>query len=155
VWQAEGRIVVAEAARALGSGDALRGRQYRERADGYDAMRTLLFMLLILCAAAVAVAHVNDRGMDYGHFKDRYGQSCCGDKDCRPAADFVETLVNGEAVVRLLIDGAWITVPQSYVVSERASDGRAHFCGNLHKPRTNQGEVKPEPTCIILPPRAT
>jgi hypothetical protein len=104
---------------------------------------------------ALAYAHVNDRGMDYRRFKDRFGQSCCDVKDCRPAADFVEAFVNGEAVVRLLIDGRWITVSHSYVVSEHASDGRAHFCGKLYVPGGDPAEVKPEPTCIILPPRDT
>ena len=86
----------------------------------------------MLLGASAASAHVNDRGMDYRAYKDRYGQSCCDVKDCRPAADFVETVVNGQAVVRLLIDGTWITVSRSYVVADYASDGRAHFCGNLH-----------------------
>jgi hypothetical protein len=104
---------------------------------------------------ASACAHVNDRGMDYRKYKDRYGQSCCDIRDCRPAADFLDTLVNGEAVVRLLIDGTWITVPRSYVVAEQASDGRAHFCGRMHKSGNNPNGVKPEPVCIILPPRDT
>jgi hypothetical protein len=103
--------------------------------------------------SAAAVAHVNDRGLDYGAFKDRYGQSCCDNRDCRPAADFVETVVDGESFVRLLIDGIWITVARSYVVAREASDGRAHFCGKLHVPGGNPAEVKPEPTCVILPPR--
>ena len=91
----------------------------------------------------------------YRAYKDRYGQSCCDVKDCRPAADFVETVVNGQAVVRLLIDGSWITVARSYVVADYASDGRAHFCGNLHMGGNNPAEVKPEPICVILPPRET
>jgi hypothetical protein len=117
-------------------------------------MRRAWFVLLLLCSVAAA-AHVNDRGMDYRRFKDQYGQSCCGDQECRPAADFVETSENGEAVVRLLLDGTWLTMPRYYVVSERASDGRAHFCGRLHVPGGNPADVKPEPTCIILPPRNT
>ena len=113
---------------------------------------------LVLCmslSVAAASAHVNDRGMDYRAYKDRYGQSCCDVKDCRPAADFVETVVNGQAVVRLLMDGSWITVTRSYVVADYASDGRAHFCGNLHMSGSNPAEVKPEPICVILPPRET
>jgi hypothetical protein len=93
--------------------------------------------------------------MDYRAYKDRYGQSCCDVRDCRPAADFVETVVNGQPVVRLLINGVWITVARSYVVAHHASDGRAHFCGHLHMPGSNPAEVKPEPICIILPPRET
>jgi len=109
----------------------------------------------LLLSAATASAHVNDRGMDYRPYKDRYGQSCCSEHDCMPAADFFETMVKGVAVVRLLINGVWITVPQTYVVGTFATDGRAHFCGNLHLPNNNPAEVKPEPTCIILPPRQT
>ena len=106
----------------------------------------------LMCTAA-ALAHVNDGGMNYKSYKDRYGQSCCDDRDCRAAADFEETIVNGQAVVRLLIDGTWITVSRSYVVADLASDGRAHYCGLLHMPGNNPAEVKPEPICVILPPR--
>jgi hypothetical protein len=118
-------------------------------------MKSLWFVLCLLLSAAAASAHVNDRGMDYRGYKDRYGQSCCDVRDCRPAAAFVETIVNGQAVVRLLIDGTWITVSRSYVVADHASDGRAHFCGNLHMGGSNPAEVKPEPICVILPPRET
>ena len=118
-------------------------------------MKSLWFAHCMLLSAAAAWAHVNDRGMDYRAYKDRYGQSCCDVRDCRPAADFVETFINGQAVVRLLIDGIWIAVSRSYVVADHASDGRAHFCGILHKSASNPVEVKPEPTCVILPPRQT
>jgi len=107
----------------------------------------------MLLSAVAASAHMSDRGMDYRAFKDRYGQSCCDDRDCRPAADYTETVEKGQAVVRLLIDGIWITVSRSYVVASYASDGRAHFCGRLHKSGSNPAGVKPEPICVILPPR--
>jgi hypothetical protein len=85
---------------------------------------TVRFIALALVAPVIllsaAAAHVNDRGMDYRPFKDRFGQSCCDVADCRPAADFVETVVDGEAVVRLLIDGIWITVSRSYVIAAQA-----------------------------------
>jgi hypothetical protein len=107
----------------------------------------------LLLGATAAVAHMSDSGMNYGAFKDRYGLSCCDGRDCRPAKDFIETVRDGQAVVRLLIGGIWITVSRSYVVDKHASDGRAHFCGRLHKSGSNPAAVKPEPTCIILPPR--
>lgn len=91
--------------------------------------------------------------MDYRAFKDRYGQSCCDDRDCRPADDFVEAVANGRPVVRLLIGGVWITVSRSFVIGAHASDGRAHFCGKLHVPGNDPADVRPEPVCIILPPR--
>ena len=118
-------------------------------------MKSSWLVLCMLLSASAASAHVNDRGMDYRVYKDRYGQSCCDNRDCRPASDFVETVVNGQAVVRLLIDGTWITVARSYVVADDASDGRAHFCGKLHIHGSNPAEVKPEPICVVLPPRDT
>ena len=118
-------------------------------------MKSLWPVFGVLLGSVVASAHVNDGGMNYRRYKDRYGQSCCNEQDCRPASDFLETIVNGEPVVRMLIDGAWITVPQSYVVAEPASDGRAHFCGRLFVTSSNPTDIKPEPICVILPPRDT
>jgi hypothetical protein len=117
-------------------------------------MKSLWLVPGVLLSVA-ATAHVNDRGMDYGRYKDRYGQSCCDNRDCRPAADFVETVVNGEAVVRLLINGKWVTVAHSYVIADYALDGRAHFCGRLYVTGGNPIDMKPEPMCVILPPRDT
>ena len=116
-------------------------------------MKSLWLASGMLLSAVGASAHMSDRVMDYRAFKDRYGQSCCDDRDCRPAADFTETVVKDQAVVRLLIDGNWITVSRSYVVASHASDGRAHFCGRLHASGSTAAEVKPEPVCVILPPR--
>jgi hypothetical protein len=113
------------------------------------------WLLLCLLATTVAVAHVNDRGMDYQHYTDRYGQPCCGVLDCRPADDFAEMVVDGNAVVRLLLDGRWITVPSYYVTADAATDGRAHFCGQVYVLRTSPPRVLPGPTCVILPPRST
>jgi hypothetical protein len=118
----------------------------------------LKYAVLVLCllvGAASLAAHVNDRGMDYQRYKDRFGQLCCGVQDCRPAADFVETVANGEPVIRLLFEGGWITVSRQYLVSELATDGRAHFCGRLYVVNADSGRVKPEPTCVILPPRGS
>src|ERR1700674_4619783 len=107
-------------------------------------MKTYWLLPCMLLTATTALGHVNDRGMDYERYKDRYGQSCCGVLDCRPADDFIETMVDGEPVVRLLLDGRWISVPRSYVVSELATDAGAHFCGELHILGTNPAEVEPE-----------
>ena len=67
-------------------------------------------LVLLLSIAAGVHAHVNERGMDYRHFKDRVGIPCCTKEDCHAAEKFVETQEEGREVVRLLIDGAWITV---------------------------------------------
>ena len=118
-------------------------------------MKAYWLLPCMLLTATTALAHVNDRGMDYEHYKNRYGLRCCGALDCRPVNDFVETIIDGKPVVRLLFDFGWVTVPAYFVAPEPATDGRAHFCGELHVPSTNPAEVKPEPICVILPPRDT
>ena len=105
---------------------------------------------LLLILAAVAQAHVNDRGMDYRHYKDTAGIPCCDKEDCQPAEKFVETVENGREVVRLLIDGVWITVPRPFLAPRQATDGRAHWCGI----KVRVGDAwRPGTRCIILPPR--
>jgi hypothetical protein len=116
-------------------------------------MKIYWLLPCMLLTTTTVLAHVNDRGMDYRAYRDRYGQLCCGVLDCTD--DFVEIVIDGEPVVRLLLDGRWITIPGHYVVREPATAGRAHFCGTLHMPGPNTTEVKPEPYCVILPPRST
>jgi hypothetical protein len=108
--------------------------------------------LLMLTAAAAVRAHVNDRGMDYKAYKDSDGVPCCNDTDCQPAENFIETVENGREVVRLLIDGVWITVHRSFMAGEYATDGRAHWCG-LKLKTGFTGKWKPGTRCIILPPK--
>jgi hypothetical protein len=59
---------------------------------------------------------------------------------------------DGLEVVRLLIDGVWITVPRKFVVHAPATDGRAHWCG-LKLKTGNPRVWRPGTRCIILPPR--
>jgi hypothetical protein len=112
----------------------------------------ILVLALVLLAPASVRGHVNDRGMDYGSFKDSTGIPCCNDKDCHPAEKFLETVENGREVIRLLIDGLWITVPRAFVIEQHATDGRAHWCGI--KLKANDGNPwRPGTRCVILPPR--
>ena len=108
--------------------------------------------ILVALGAVPALAHVNHRGMDYSLYKDHKGAPCCDDRDCRPADDFVEVTERGQAVVRLLIDGAWIDVPRTFVVAEDARDGRAHWCGGRLFTNSHLGWIA-FPWCVILPPR--
>ncbi len=109
-------------------------------------------LALVLSVTGSVHAHVNDRGMDYRLFKDTAGIPCCSKEDCRPAEKFIETVENGREVVRLLIDGVWITVPRIFLAPKQATDGRAHWCGiKLHA--ADPGAWKPGTRCIILPPR--
>jgi hypothetical protein len=112
----------------------------------------LLSVPVVMVGSAALMAHVNDQGMDYGPYKDHRGVSCCGNADCGPAADYVDTTVNGLGVVRLLIDGNWISISRYFVVAEDATDGRAHWCGKTLV-RAGSGERVPVPFCVILPPR--
>ena len=123
---------------------------------GFDMPRRDVLVPALLLALLVvqpgAVAHVNDRGMDYGGYKDHRGVPCCNHADCRPAADYVDTVVYGLGVVRLLIDGRWVSVSRYFMVAEDSTDGRAHWCGKMMSVGT-AGERKPVPICIILPPK--
>jgi hypothetical protein len=42
----------------------------------------------------------------YSHLKDRWGNSCCDDKDCRPVPYRVTP-----TGVQMFVDGEWIAVP--------------------------------------------
>src|SRR5262245_10630533 len=120
-----------------------------EMEDG--GMQGKAMMLLGLLAAAVASAHQNDSGMNYSAYRDARGLPCCNNADCRPASDFADVVVNGQPMVRLLIDGAWYSVLRYFVVAEDATDGRAHWCGKTIMPP--DGGPRPAPVCVILPPR--
>jgi hypothetical protein len=109
-------------------------------------------LAVMLATAAGVHAHVNDRGMDYRKYKDGTGIPCCSKDDCYPAEKFIETVENGREVVRLLIDGVWITVSRRFLVEAPATDGRAHWCG-LKLVTGNPRVWRPGTRCIILPPR--
>jgi hypothetical protein len=110
-------------------------------------------LLLLGVLNSMAAAHQNDRGMDYSSYRDARGLPCCNDTDCRPASDYAEVVVNGQPMVRLLIDGDWYDVMRYFVVAENASDGRAHWCGKTVV--MGNGRRRPAPVCVILPPRHT
>jgi hypothetical protein len=114
-------------------------------------MQTRLLLLLCLVGASAAAAHRNERGMDYETYKDARGVSCCNNTDCQPVGDFAEVTVNGQSMVRLLIDGTWYNIARHFVVAENATDGRAHWCGRMITSLAR--ERRPAPICVILPPR--
>jgi hypothetical protein len=108
---------------------------------------------VLLTTAGPVSAH-EIAGMNYTPYKMPDGvTSCCNDQDCSPVSDFVETTDAGKPVVRLQIEGKWITVDRKKVVAEDANDGRAHWCGKMD----HGGYKKSQPVtyCIILPPRGT
>jgi hypothetical protein len=112
---------------------------------------TKLAILLVL-GAFPALAHVGAPGIDYGGYKHPMGAPCCDERDCHPADDFIELTERGQPVVRLLINGQWITVPRAFVVAEDASDGSAHWCGGWRFTNSHLGPAA-FPWCVILSPR--
>ena len=65
----------------------------------------------------------------YSHLKDRWGNSCCDEKDCRPVPYRVTP-----TDVQMFVDGEWIAVPD-YAIQYRALPGDTgetaggHWCG--------------------------
>ncbi len=89
----------------------------------------------------------------YAPLKDRWGNSCCDDRDCRPAPYRVTP-----TGVQILVNGEWISVPE-YTIQYRAlpedtgETAGGHWCGTM---RYRHGEGWDYSThCAILPPNAT
>ena len=114
-------------------------------------MRACALLILLSVPPTPMAAHQNDRGKDYGSYRDARGLPCCNNTDCHPASDYAEVVVNGQPMVRLLIEGDWYDVLRYFVVAENASDGRAHWCGKTVV--MGDGRRRPAPVCVILPPR--
>ncbi len=109
---------------------------------------------LDLCAAILLISFepTADAHDIYLPLKDRWGNSCCHDKDCRPASYRVTP-----SGVQMLVDGEWIAVPE-YTIQYRALPGDTgetaggHWCGDI---RTKHGDgVDYSTHCAILPPNA-
>ena len=86
----------------------------------------------------------------YSPLKDRWGNSCCNDQDCRPVPYRVTP-----AGVQMLVHGNWIAVPD-HVIQYRALPGDTgetaggHWCGEI---RLLQDEtVRYSTHCAVLPP---
>lgn len=127
-------------------------------AKGKTESEATMKLNLITSALAVLIiggptsAHVH-KDMDYRAYKMPNGVSCCNNQDCEAVADFVEATDNGKPVIRLLLEGTWVTVGREKVVAEDAQDGRAHWCGKMDNGAFIN--AKPVTYCIILPPRGT
>jgi hypothetical protein len=89
----------------------------------------------------------------YSPLRDRLGNSCCDEGDCRPAP--YRMTPSG---VQMLVEGEWIAVPD-YTIQYRAllgdtgeTDG-GHWCG---RSQSGQGQRMDHAThCAILPPNPT
>jgi hypothetical protein len=101
--------------------------------------------IFLICFKPPAEAHYI-----YSHLKDRLGNSCCNEQDCRPAPYRVTP-----AGVLMLVNGTWIAVPD-YRIQYRAlpgdtgETGGGHWCGDT---RHMVGYGMDYSTyCAILPP---
>jgi hypothetical protein len=86
----------------------------------------------------------------YSPLKDRWGNSCCDEKDCRPAPYRVTPVG-----VQMFVNGDWIAVPD-HAIQYRALPGDTgetaggHWCGDI---RYRHGDGMAYTThCAILPP---
>jgi hypothetical protein len=110
---------------------------------------------LDLCAAILLIvfeppAEAHDI---YSQLKDRWGNSCCDEKDCRPAHYRVTP-----AGVQMLVDGGWIAVPDDTIqyralLGDTGETAGGHWCGVI---RSGHGDrVIYSTHCVILPPNPT
>jgi hypothetical protein len=89
----------------------------------------------------------------YLHLKDRLGNSCCDDKDCRPALYRVTP-----TGAQMLVNGDWIAVPE-YTIQYRVlpedtgETAGGHWCGYI---RHGYGDkIDYSTLCAVLPPNPT
>ena len=92
-------------------------------------------VLLLLTAAVPAGAHGWYTGL-----RNRYGISCCEDRDCRP----VGLCVLPDKRQGVVIEGACRPIPRDKVLDLPSPDGGAHACW--------QGFGQPPAIrCVVLP----
>jgi hypothetical protein len=86
----------------------------------------------------------------YTTLTDINGESCCHERDCRPAHHRKTA-----AGVEMLVDGEWIVVPEDTVqyrnlVGDTGETAGGHWCGR------GRGELKSIVTfCAVLPPSSS
>jgi hypothetical protein len=112
-------------------------------------MRRSGFVALVICslltlASATGLSVPTDAHDIYMALKNRFGQSCCNEGDCRPA--HYRTTANG---IQMLVDGEWLAVPDD-AIQYRALEGDTgetrggHWCGLM--------TFGNHTYCAILPP---
>jgi hypothetical protein len=112
-------------------------------------MRRRGFVTLVICslltlASVTGWSAPTDAHDIYMALKNRFGQSCCNEGDCRPA--HYRTTANG---VQMLVDGEWLAVPDE-AIQYRALEGDTgetrggHWCGLM--------TFGNHTYCAILPP---
>jgi hypothetical protein len=89
----------------------------------------------------------------YSHLRDRLGNRCCDENDCRPAPYRVTP-----TGVQMFVEGEWIAVPD-YTLQHRTLPGDpgetagGHWCGRIQNGRGDRMDYATH--CAILPPNPT
>ena len=90
---------------------------------------TLLICFFLTLASLTGWSSPTDAHDIYMALKNRFGQSCCNEGDCRPAH---YRIANGG--VQMLVEGEWVPVPEE-TIEYRALEGDTwetrggHWCG--------------------------
>ena len=90
----------------------------------------------------------------YSPLKDRWGNSCCDDRDCQLAP--YRLTANG---LQMLVDRLWIDVPSDKiqylaVPGDTGVTGGGHWCGFADEPNGMDPEALYITRCAILPPQS-
>jgi hypothetical protein len=88
----------------------------------------------------------------YSHLMDRWGLSCCDQRDCRPAPYWVTA-----GGVKMLVDGRWIDVPDHAIqyrvlAGDTGETDGGHWCGFAATPSETDLDPVYTTRCAILPP---
>jgi hypothetical protein len=112
------------------------------------SLKLELTVALLICLGPETQAHDI-----YSPLKDRRGNGCCDDGDCRPAPYRVTP-----TGVQMFVEGEWIVVPD-FTIQYRALPGDTgetdggHWCGYV---QNGYGDRMAYAThCAILPPNPT
>ena len=90
----------------------------------------------------------------YSPLKDRWGNSCCDDRDCQLAP--YRLTARG---VQMLVDRLWIDVPSDKIqyraiLGDTGETGGGHWCGSGYEMGGYDINVPYVTKCAILPPQS-
>jgi hypothetical protein len=90
----------------------------------------------------------------YSYLMDAWGDSCCDNRDCRPA--FYRFVASD---LQMFVDGRWIDVPSERIQYRGLPDapsetGGGHWCGSTSKRDFGNLGTLYLTKCAILPPKS-
>lgn len=119
----------------------------------YEGKRPMSLKLELFTAIALVCFAPPAESHDiYSPLKDRLGNRCCDETDCRPTP--YRMILTG---VQMFVEGEWIAVPD-YTIQYRALRGDTgetaggHWCGRIQNGRGQGMDYATH--CAVLPPNA-